>query len=116
MTIHRRHTDSRLARAVTHGGVVYLSGLTADDRRAGMKVQTEQVLRKIDALLTEAGSSKSQLLSATIWVADMQQKAAMDEAWIAWIDPRNPPARATVRAELGTPETLVEIMVTAALA
>jgi enamine deaminase RidA (YjgF/YER057c/UK114 family) len=116
MTIQRRHTDSRLARVVTHGGVVYLSGLTADDRRAGMKVQTEQVLRKIDALLAEAGSSKSRLLSATIWVADMQQKAAMDEAWIAWIDPGNPPARATVRADLGTPETLVEIMVTAALA
>jgi enamine deaminase RidA (YjgF/YER057c/UK114 family) len=116
MTIQRRHTDSRLARVVTHAGVAYLSGLTANDRTATMKVQTEQVLHKIDALLAEVGTDKSRLLAATIWIADMQQKAAMDEAWIAWIDPRNPPARATVRADLGTPGTLVEIMVTAALA
>jgi enamine deaminase RidA (YjgF/YER057c/UK114 family) len=115
MTITRRHTDSRLARVVTHSGVAYLSGLTAQDRNVSMKVQTEQVLRKIDALLEEIGTSKSRLLSATIWIADMQQKSAMDEAWIAWVDPKNPPARATVRADLGTKDTLVEIMVTAAL-
>jgi enamine deaminase RidA (YjgF/YER057c/UK114 family) len=116
MTITRRHTDSRLARVVTHNGVAYLSGTTADDRSASMKAQTEQVLRKIDALLTQAGTDKSRLLSATIWISDMQRKAEMDEAWIAWIDPQNPPARATVRADLGTRDTLVEVMVTAALA
>lgn len=114
-TVTRHLSDSRLSRVVTHNGVAYLAGLTADNRGGSMKAQTEEVLRKIDALLQLAGTSKSRLLSATIYVADMQQKSAMDEAWIAWVNPQNVPARATVGAELGTPQTLVEIMVTAAL-
>jgi enamine deaminase RidA (YjgF/YER057c/UK114 family) len=114
-TVIRHQSDSRLSRVVTHNGVAYLAGLTADNRDASMKTQTEEVLRKIDALLQLVGTSKSRLLSATIYVSDMHQKGAMDEAWIAWVDPQNPPARATVRADLGTAQTLVEIMVTAAL-
>ena len=114
-TISRQQSDTRLSRVVTHGGIAYLAGLTADDRAGSMKAQTEEVLKKIDALLKAAGTNKSKLLTATIYVADMGGKAQMDEAWVAWIDPKNTPARACVQAALGSPETLVEIMCTAAL-
>ncbi len=112
--IKRLHSDQRLSRAVTHGDVVYLAGLTADDRSKDMRGQTAEILGKIDNLLKAAGSSKSRLLTAVIWVTDMRAKAQMDEAWIAWADPQNLPARACVEARLGTPDTLVEIMVQAA--
>lgn len=113
-TITRHHSDARLSRAVVHNGVVYLAGTTADTRGASSKVQTEEILAKIDALLKLSGSDKSRLLSAVVYVADMRVKPGMDEAWMAWIDPKNPPARATVETRLGTADTLVEIMVTAA--
>ena len=113
-TISRQQSDSRLSRVVTHGGVAYLAGLTADNRKAPMKTQTEEVLKKIDALLKAAGTSKSRLLTATIYISDMSLKSQMDEAWIEWIDPKNTPARACVQAALGTSETLVEIMCVAA--
>lgn len=112
--IQRLNSDKRLSRAVTHGNTVYLAGLTADDRSKGMKGQTAEILAKIDALLKTAGSDKSRLLSAVIWITDMRAKAEMDEAWQAWADPQNLPARACVEARLGTPDTLVEIMVQAA--
>ncbi len=112
--IQRLNSDSRLSRAVIHGNTVYLAGLTADDRSKGMREQTVEILGKIDALLKSAGTDKSRLLSATIWITDMRAKAQMDEAWIAWADPKNVPARACVEARLGTPDTLVEIMVQAA--
>jgi enamine deaminase RidA (YjgF/YER057c/UK114 family) len=112
--IVRHHSDARLSRAVIHNGVVYLAGTTADNRGASSKGQTEEILGKIDGLLKLSGSSKSRLLSAVVYVADMRVKPGMDEAWMAWIDPKNPPARATVETRLGTPDTLVEIMVTAA--
>jgi enamine deaminase RidA (YjgF/YER057c/UK114 family) len=113
-TIVRHHSDARLSRAVIHNGVVYLAGTTADNRGASSKGQTEEILGKIDALLKLSGSSKSRLLSAVVYVADMRVKPGMDEAWMAWVDPKNPPARATVETRLGTPDTLVEIMVVAA--
>jgi enamine deaminase RidA (YjgF/YER057c/UK114 family) len=114
-TITRKHSDSRLSRVVTHNGTAYLAGLTADDRKAPMKSQTTQVLTKIDELLKSAGTDKSRLLTATVYISDMSLKAQMDDAWIAWIDPSNTPARACVQAQLGSPETLVEIMVVAAV-
>ncbi len=112
--IKRFSSDKRLSRAVTHGGMVYLAGLTADDRSKDMREQTAEILAKIDALLNTAGSDKSRLLSAVIWITDMRAKPQMDEAWAAWADPQNLPARACVEARLGTPDTLVEIMVQAA--
>ena len=114
-TITRRHSDSRLSRVVTHNGTAYLAGLTADNRSASMKGQTEEIVTKIDALLKLVGTDKSRLLTAMIYVSDMRLKPQMDEAWIAWVDPENTPARACVETRLGTPDTLVEIMVTAAL-
>ena len=112
--IKRHQSDTRLSRVVTYNGVAYLAGLPADNRSAAIKGQTEEVLKKIDALLTLAGTSKSRLLSATVYVSDMRLKPQMDEAWLAWVEAGNVPARARVEARLGTPDTLVEIMVVAA--
>ncbi|MBX3665988.1 MAG: RidA family protein [Burkholderiales bacterium] len=112
--IQRFNSDKRLSRAVVHGNMVYLAGITADDRKKDMRGQTAEILAKIDALLKTAGTNKSKLLSATIWISDMRAKPEMDEAWAAWADQQNLPARACVEARLGSPDTLVEIMVQAA--
>lgn len=112
--IKRLQSDRRLSRAVTHGNVVWLAGIIADDRSKGVREQTAEILAKIDALLKTAGTDKSRLLSAVIWLSDMRAKPQMDEAWAAWADPQNLPARACVEARLGTPDTLVEIVVQAA--
>jgi enamine deaminase RidA (YjgF/YER057c/UK114 family) len=113
-TITRQQSDSRLSRLVTHNGIVYLAGLTSDNRGAPMKAQTEEILNKIDDMLKIAGTDKSRLLSAMVYITDMRLKSQRDEAWTAWIDPKNAPTRACVETRLGTPDTLVEIMVVAA--
>jgi enamine deaminase RidA (YjgF/YER057c/UK114 family) len=104
----------KLCDAVEHNGIIYTAGQVAENLSVGLKAQTEDVLRQIDALLAKCGSSKSRILSATVYVNDMKLKPQMDEAWMAWVDRKNPPARATVEVQLGSPDTLVEIMVTAA--
>jgi enamine deaminase RidA (YjgF/YER057c/UK114 family) len=104
----------RMSRAVVRGDTVYLAGLTAGDTSQDIKGQTKQILDKIDAYLSEAGSNKSNLLSANLWIKDMALFADMNSVWNAWVDPQNPPARACVKAEMARPEVLVEIMVTAA--
>jgi enamine deaminase RidA (YjgF/YER057c/UK114 family) len=112
--IVRHDPDRKLSDAVEHNGIVYLAGQVAEDLSAGMKGQTEDVLRQIDALLARCGSHKSRILSATVYVNDMKLKPQMDEAWLAWVDQEHPPARATVEVQLGSRETLVEIMCVAA--
>ena len=112
--IQRFNSDQRLSRAVVHGNLVWLAGITAADRSKGMREQTAEILARIDALLKTAGTDKSRLLSAVIWISDMRAKPQMDEAWAALADPQNLPARACVEARLGSPDTLVEIMVQAA--
>lgn len=108
------HTPmKKLSDATEYNGVIYLAGQVAEDLTAGMKAQTQDVLRQIDALLAQCGSSKSCILSCTIYITDMALKAAMDEAWMAWVDQTRPPARATVEARLGA-NVLVEMMLTAA--
>lgn len=114
MSIQRIGPGDWNSRAVVHNGIVYLSGMVADDKTVPMKQQTEQVLARIDQYLAEAGSEKSKLLSAVVYLADMAKKDDMNEAWMAWMDPANPPVRAAVGTTL-TPGTLVEIMVTAAV-
>jgi enamine deaminase RidA (YjgF/YER057c/UK114 family) len=104
----------RMSRAVVRGDTVYLAGLTAGDTTADIRGQTRQILDKIDHYLAEAGTDKSKLLSANLWIKDMALFAEMNSVWNAWVDPENPPARACVRADLARPEVLVEIMVTAA--
>jgi enamine deaminase RidA (YjgF/YER057c/UK114 family) len=114
MMIKRRGVGPILSQVVEHGDMVYLCGLVADDRSADVKGQTVQILNKIDALLAESGTSKSNILTANVYLSDVRTKEEMNSAWKAWIDPENPPARAMVQATLGTPDILVEIMVTAA--
>ena len=113
MEIQRINPRQWNCSAVVHNNVVYLSGIVADDKSLSMKGQTEQVLRKIDAVLTAAGTDKSRILSSTVYLADIKLKDDMNEAWMAWVDRSNLPARAAVGAVL-TPGTLVEIMVCAA--
>jgi enamine deaminase RidA (YjgF/YER057c/UK114 family) len=104
----------RMSRAVVRGDTVYLAGLTAGDTSQDIKGQTKQILDKIDSYLSQAGTSKSNLLSANLWIKDMALFADMNSVWNTWVDPENPPARACVKAEMARPEVLVEIMVTAA--
>lgn len=112
--IVRHEPGAILSRAVEYNGMVFLAGLTADDYSLDIKGQTEQVLKKIDKYLAAAGTNKSRLLSAVIYVNRMANKEEMNKVWQAWMDKANPPARACVEAQLGTPSTLLEIMVTAA--
>jgi enamine deaminase RidA (YjgF/YER057c/UK114 family) len=103
-----------MSQAVVHGNTVYLAGIVAGDEPT-TKAQTEAILKKIDGLLAAVGSSKSKLLSATVYLADMKRYDEMNAAWDAWVDPLNTPARATVEAKLAQQKFLVEIMVTAAI-
>ena len=114
MTITRIGGNAINARVDIHGNVAYLSGIVADDKSVGLADQTRQVLAKIDKHLADARTSKSRLLSATVYLADVSKKEEMNAVWSNWIDPGNPPVRAAVGAELSSPTTLVEIMVTAA--
>jgi len=104
----------RMSRCVVRNDTVYLAGLTAGDTSQNIKGQTKQILDKIDTYLAQAGTSKSNLLSANLWIKDMALFRDMNSVWNTWVDPENPPARACVRAEMARPEVLVEIMVTAA--
>ena len=103
----------RMSRCVVNGDMVYVCGLTASDTSADVKGQTQQILDKIDHYLGEAGTDKSKLLQAQLWITDMANFADMNSVWNAWVDPENPPVRACVKADLARPEILVEIMVTA---
>ena len=115
MTIQRLQVGPRLSGAVVHNGLVYISGQVPDDGKADITVQTQQVLAKIDQLLREAGSGKSKLLWAQIFLPDMKDFAAMNAVWEKWIVAGETPARATVQAALANPAYKVEIMATAAL-
>ena len=108
--------DPRMSKIVIHNGVVYTSGQTAGDAGDDIKSQTQATLDKVDALLKEAGTSKSHALSATIWLKDINRDfKGMNEVWNNWVDPTNKPVRATVEAAMARDILLVEIQVTAAL-
>ena len=114
MTIKRHNPGKILSDAVEYNGVVYLAGMTADDLSLDVKGQTEQVLKNIDKALAAAGTDKSKILSVNIWVADIRLRDEMNVVWTKWMDPANPPARATVEAKMADPRVLVEIMATCA--
>ena len=116
MTIERRHVGKRLSGLVIHhaSGTAYLAGQVADDPKADVSGQTRQVLKLIDSLLAEAGSDKTKILSATIFLPDIADFAAMNAVWEEWVVPGHTPARATVEAKLASPEYRVEIQVVAA--
>lgn len=114
MDITRLNPGPRMSQIVIHGDTIYLSGNVASTQDPDTGAQTREVLSKIDALLQEAGSNKSKLLSATIYLADIRDFSAMNEVWDAWVDPANTPARTTVQALLARPSVRVEITVVAA--
>ena len=113
MTIKRIQTGPRMSQAVIHNKTVYLAGQVAPG--ASVTVQTREILAAIDALLKEANTDKSRLLSATIWLTDMGTFAEMNSVWQAWVAPGETPARATVlSAQLASSEFKIEIAVIAA--
>ena len=115
MAIERHDVGPRMSKAVVHGNTVYLAGIVADNPKGkSVKEQTQDILRQIEGFLTKAGTDKSKLLSANIWITDMAEFAEMNAVWDAWVAPGNTPARATVQARLASPDYKVEIMVVAA--
>ncbi|CAM5196062.1 Enamine deaminase RidA (YjgF/YER057c/UK114 family) OS=Castellaniella defragrans OX=75697 GN=HNR28_001231 PE=4 SV=1 [Castellaniella defragrans] len=99
-----------------HNGVVYLSGQTASADKAGIEEQTRDALAKIDKSLAQAGTDKSRLLTAQIWLRDIDRDfEGMNTVWSAWLDKNGIPTRATGESHLARPDLLVEIIVTAAL-
>ena len=115
MSIKRLHIGPRMSQIVIHGDTVYLAGQVAQDAPGtSVAEQTKDILARIDRLLAEAGSDKSKLLSATIWLADIGTFNEMNGVWDAWIDPDNPPARACVESKLAAPQFTVEIGIVAA--
>jgi enamine deaminase RidA (YjgF/YER057c/UK114 family) len=113
MSVKRINAGARMSGAVVNGNTVYLAGQVADGPT--VKAQTEAVLKKIDDLLGQAGSSKANLLSTVIYLSDIRTFDEMNAVWDAWVSAGNTPARATVEARLANPKYLVEIMVTAAV-
>jgi enamine deaminase RidA (YjgF/YER057c/UK114 family) len=115
MTIKRIEAGPRMSQAVIHGDTVYLAGQVAlNSPGKPVGEQTKEILGSIDRLLKAAGSDKSKLLSAQIWLADIASFNEMNEVWAAWLAPGSAPARATVEAKLAAPDFTVEIMVIAA--
>ena len=115
MSIQRFDPGPRMSQVVIHGDTIYLAGVVAN-KAAGESVtkQTQDVLSIIDGHLKKAGSDKSKLLTATIYLTDMKTFAEMNAVWDGWVSAGNTPARATVEAKLASPQYNVEIMVTAA--
>jgi enamine deaminase RidA (YjgF/YER057c/UK114 family) len=116
MTVQRFDVGPRLSEMAVHHGVAYLAGQVASDATQDIRGQTRQVLASIDALLARAGSSKSRLLMCQIFLADLDDFAAMNEVWQAWLPAGEAPPRATVLAQLAKPQWKVEMVVTAAVA
>lgn len=112
--IQRINPGKRLSDAVVHGATIYLAGQVASDPGGDVRAQARAVLAQIDRLLGELGSSKSRLLSATIYLAEMADFASMNEVWDAWVPQDALPARATVQAKLARPEYKIEIQAIAA--
>lgn len=113
--IQRIEAGPRMSEASIHNGVVYLAGQVAEDASVGIEAQTRQGLAAIDALLAAAGSDKTRILRAQIYLADIGDFAGMNRAWDAWVVPGQAPSRATVEVRLAKPEWKVEIVITAAV-
>ena len=105
MAIERHDIGPRMSKVVVHGNTVYLAGIVADDPKGkSVREQTTNILTQIEGFLAKAGTDKSKLLSANIWIADMANFAEMNAVWDPWVAPGNTPARATVEAKLASPD------------
>lgn len=114
--ILRIDTDPRRSRTVVYNGVAYVGGMTADDKSQDIKGQTQQVLNKIDGFLAKAGTDKQKLLTAQIWLKDIERDfEEMNQVWNLWTAPEAAPTRATAQCRLPSSSTLIEIIVTAAV-
>lgn len=114
--IQRFAANPRMSGAVVHGGVAYLSGQVAIDHRGGAVAdQVREVLDRIDALLTEVGSDRSRLLTATIYLSDLAVLPELNAAWDPWIVPGCAPTRTTMQVILASPLYALEIAVAAAV-
>ena len=112
--IKRLHAGTRYSEASIHAGTVYLAGQVAVGGGTTIESQAAEVLASIDKLLAEAGSNKSRILMAQIYLADIADYPGLNAVWDRWVG-TSPPSRATVQAKLAKPEWKVEIVVTAAL-
>ncbi len=113
--IERVNVGARLSDMAIYNGVAYLAGQVPEDESLDITGQTEQVLAIIDGLLQKAGTNKSRILLAQIFVANMAEFAGMNKAWDAWVADGNAPPRATIESRLANPNFKVEIVVTAAI-
>jgi enamine deaminase RidA (YjgF/YER057c/UK114 family) len=112
MSIHRIEPGARMSKAVVHGDTVYVSGHVSEG--ATVTEQAQRILARIEEVLDRAGTEKSKLLSAQIWLADIATFDEMNAVWEAWIAPGEAPARATVESRLAGPQYLIEIAAMAA--
>jgi len=112
--IQRFDVGQRLSEMAVHNGVAYLAGQVPEDGTQDIRGQTRQVLAAIDALLARAGTDKSRILMAQIFLCDLDDFPAMNEVWDAWVASGDAPPRATVQAKLAKPEWKIEIVVSAA--
>ena len=116
MSIQRFETGPRMSQAVVHGNTVYLAGVVAGKAAGGSVTdQTKDILSIIDGHLAKAGTDKTKILQAIIWLSDMSTFAEMNKEWDVWVPQGHTPARATGEAKLAGPEYLVEIIITAAI-
>lgn len=113
MSIRRIDVGPRMSQIVIHGNTVYLAGQTGEGD--SVAAQTKDVLASIDSLLAKAGTDKTKIVQAIIWLSDMSTFAEMNKEWDAWVPQGHTPARATGEAKLAAPKYLVEIIVTAAI-
>jgi enamine deaminase RidA (YjgF/YER057c/UK114 family) len=115
ITMITRHGRTPIMhRVVEHNGVLYTGGIGATDRTAGMRGQTEQILNRIATILEEAGSDRSKILTATIYITDMALKDEMSAAWTEWFKPEEMPTRATIGVNDLGPDMLIEVVFSAA--
>jgi enamine deaminase RidA (YjgF/YER057c/UK114 family) len=112
--VQRFDVGSRLSEMAVHNGTIYLAGQIAEDASQDIGGQTAQVLACVDALLARAGSDKSKILMAQIFLADLADYDGMNAAWDTWVAKGHTPPRATVQAALAKPAWKIEIVVTAA--
>lgn len=115
MTIERFDVGNRLSEMAVHNGTVYLAGQVPDDGTQDIAGQTQQVLAAIDRLLQRAGTDKTKILMAQIFLADLADFEGMNRVWDAWVPAGHAPPRATVQAKLAKPEWRIEVVVTAAV-
>lgn len=114
-TIQRFHVGERLSEMAIHNGTVYLAGQVPETPETDIRGQTAEVLAAIDKLLAEAGTDKTRILMAQIFLADLADFDGMNAVWDAWVAAGHAPPRATVQARLARPGWRIEVVVTAAL-